>query len=107
MTTTNQEWKFTTKDIAQKPDLFLSGHRACAGCGPASVLRLMMKATRGPTIVTEATGCMEVVSTIYPYTSWALPWLHTAFENAAANASGIDAAIKIMQKKGKMSKEHV
>jgi len=107
MTTTSQEWKFTTKDIAEKPDLFLSGHRACAGCGPATVLRLMMKATRGPTIVTEATGCMEVVSTIYPYTSWAVPWLHTAFETAAANASGIDAALKVMRKKGRVKDEHV
>ena len=101
-----EEWKFTTKDIAEKPDLFLSGHRACAGCGPATVLRLIMKATRGPTIVTEATGCMEVVSSIYPYTSWGVPWLHTAFETAAANASGIEAALKIMKKKGKVKQEH-
>jgi pyruvate ferredoxin oxidoreductase beta subunit len=104
---TTQEWKFTAKDIAEKPDLFLSGHRACAGCAPATVLRLLMKATRGPTIVTEATGCMEVVSSIYPYTSWAVPWLHTAFETSAANASGIEAALKIMKKKGRISQEHV
>jgi len=104
---TSQEWKFTTRDIAEKPDLFLSGHRACAGCGPAAVLRMIMKATRGPTIVTEATGCMEVVSSIYPYTSWALPWLHTAFETAAANASGIEAALKVMRKKGRVKDQHV
>jgi pyruvate ferredoxin oxidoreductase beta subunit len=104
---TTQEWKFTAKDIAEKPDLFLAGHRACAGCGPATVLRMIMKATRGPTIVTEATGCMEVVSSIYPYTSWAVPWLHTAFETAASNASGIEAALKIMKKKGRISQEHV
>jgi pyruvate ferredoxin oxidoreductase beta subunit len=104
---TNQEWKFTAKDIAEKPDLFLAGHRACAGCAPATVLRLIMKATRGPTIVTEATGCMEVVSSIYPYTSWAVPWLHTAFETSAANASGIEAALKIMKKKGRIDQEHV
>jgi pyruvate ferredoxin oxidoreductase beta subunit len=104
---TTQEWKFTTKDIAEKPDLFLSGHRACAGCAPATVLRLIMKATRGPTIVTEATGCMEVASSIYPYTSWAVPWLHTAFETAASNAAGIEAALKIMKKKGRINREHV
>jgi pyruvate ferredoxin oxidoreductase beta subunit len=104
---TSQEWKFTAKDIAAKPDLFLSGHRACAGCGPATVLRLIMKATRGPTIVTEATGCMEVVSSIYPYTSWGVPWLHTAFETAASNASGIEAALKIMKRKGRIKQEHV
>ncbi len=103
---TTQEWKFTAKEIAEKPDLFLPGHRACAGCGPANALRMIMKATRGPTIVTEATGCMEVVSSIYPYTSWAVPWLHTAFETSAANASGIDAALRILKQKGKLQ-EHV
>jgi pyruvate ferredoxin oxidoreductase beta subunit len=101
------EWKFTAKDIAEKPDLFMSGHRACAGCAPATVMRLIMKAVRGPTIVTNATGCMEVVSSIYPYTSWAIPWIHTAFENAAANASGIEAAIKIMKKKGRIKQEQI
>ena len=104
---TSQEWKFTTKEIAERPELFLSGHRACAGCAPATVLRLIMKGTRGPTVVTEATGCMEVVSSIYPYTSWGLPWLHTAFETAAANASGIEAALKIMRKKGRVKDQHV
>jgi len=102
-----EEWTFTTKDIAERPDLFLSGHRACAGCGPATVLRLIMKATRGPTIVTNATGCMEVVSSIYPYTSWAVPWLHTAFETVGANASGIDSALKIMRKKGRIKEGQI
>lgn len=101
------EWKFTAKDIAEKPDLFMSGHRACAGCGPATVMRLVLKAVRGPTIVTSATGCMEVVSSIYPYTSWATPWIHTAFENAAANASGIEAALKVLKKKGRTGQELV
>jgi len=101
------EWKFTAKDIAEKPDLFMSGHRACAGCVPATVMRLVLKAARGPTIVTNATGCMEVVSSIYPYTSWATPWIHTAFENVAANASGIEAALKILKKKGRVKEETV
>jgi len=101
------EWKFTSKEIAEKPELFMSGHRACAGCAPATVLRLIMKAVRGPTIVTNATGCMEVASSIYPYTSWATPWIHTAFETAGANASGIEAALKILKKKGRIKQEQV
>ncbi len=101
------EWKFTIRDIAEKPDLFMSGHRACAGCGPAVVMRLVLKAVRGPTIVTSATGCMEVVSTIYPYTAWATPWIHTAFENVAANASGIETAIKVLKRKGRIKQERI
>jgi len=66
-----------------------------------------MKAARGPIIATNSTGCMEVVSTIYPYTAWKIPWIHTAFENVAANASGIESALKILKKKGRIKDEHV
>ena len=37
---------------------------------------------------------MEVFTTPYPRTSWNVPWIHAAFENAAAVASGVDAALK-------------
>jgi pyruvate ferredoxin oxidoreductase beta subunit len=100
------EWKFTVKDLAEKPDLLMPGHRACAGCGPAIAYRQILKATRGPIIATNATGCMEVVSTIYPYTSWRIPWIHTAFENVAANASGIETALKALRKKGRLKQDH-
>ncbi|MBN1785118.1 MAG: pyruvate ferredoxin oxidoreductase [Candidatus Bathyarchaeota archaeon] len=101
------EWKFTNKEFAQTEEKFLSGHRACAGCGPAIALRLVMKAARGPIIATNSTGCMEVVSTIYPYTAWKIPWIHTAFETAAANAAGIESALKILRKKGRIPDEQV
>ncbi|MFQ6064562.1 MAG: pyruvate synthase subunit PorB [Candidatus Bathyarchaeia archaeon] len=101
------EWKFTTKDLAEKPELLMPGHRACAGCGPAIAYRQILKATRGPIIATNATGCMEVVSTIYPYTSWRIPWIHTAFENVAANAAGIETALKVMRRKGRIKQDHI
>jgi len=100
------QWKFTLKDLAEKPELLMPGHRACAGCGPAIVYRQILKATRGPIIATNATGCMEVTTTIYPYTSWRIPWIHTAFENVAANASGIEAALKVLKKRG-LIKDHI
>ena len=101
------EWKVTGKEFAKIPEKFMAGHRACAGCGPAIALRLVMKAARGPIIATNATGCMEVVSTIYPNTAWDVPWIHTAFETAAANAAGIESALKILRKKGRIKDEHV
>jgi len=101
------EWKFTIKDLAEKPELLMPGHRACAGCGPAIAYRQILKAARGPVIATNATGCMEVVTTIYPYTSWRIPYIHTAFENVAANAAGIETALKVMKRKGRLKQDHV
>ena len=75
-------------------EYFAQGHRACAGCGAALIIRHALKAAGPNTIVVSATGCMEVVSSPYPETAWRIPWIHVAFENAAAVASGIDAALK-------------
>jgi len=50
---------------------------------------------------------MEVVTTIYPYTAWRIPYIHTAFENVAANAAGIEAALKALKKKGQLKYDHV
>ena len=86
-------------------ELFTSGHRLCAGCGHGTVVRMILKALRRPTVVTNATGCLEVASTIYPYTSWKLPWVHIAFENVAAVASGVEVAYKAMAKRGAWDKE--
>jgi pyruvate ferredoxin oxidoreductase beta subunit len=75
-------------------ELFAPGHKACAGCGAALAMRYALKAAGRNTIVAQATGCMEVVSTPYPATAWRVPYIHVAFENAAAVASGIARALK-------------
>ena len=79
-------------------ELFAQGHRACAGCGAAIAMRHILKAAGKNTIVVSATGCMEVVSSPYPETSWKVPWIHAAFENAAAVATGIVEALKAQKK---------
>jgi len=83
-----------------KQELYGPGHRLCAGCGPSISVRMMLKAIRGPTVVVNATGCIEVGTSIFPYSAWQIPWVHTVFENAAAVASGIESAFKVLMKKG-------
>lgn len=75
-------------------EYFSCGHRACAGCGAATAIRLITKAAGKNSILAESTGCIEVVSTPYPETAWKLPWIHGAFENPSSIASGISAALK-------------
>jgi len=79
--------------------LFKSGHTACAGCGQAIAARVVVE-TAGPnTIIANSTGCLEVFTTAYPETAWAVPWIHSLFENSSAVASGIEAALKYLGKK--------
>ncbi|RLF48791.1 MAG: pyruvate synthase subunit beta [Thermoplasmata archaeon] len=79
-------------------ELFAPGHRGCAGCGASQIVRWILKIAGPNTICVSATGCLEVFSTPYPETAWRVPWVHAAFENAAAVASGVEAAMKKMGK---------
>ena len=79
--------------------LFRPGHTACAGCGQAIAARIVIEAAGPNTIVVNNTGCLEVFSTVYPETAWGVPWIHSLFENAAAVASGVEAALKYLGKK--------
>ncbi|MEK7848347.1 MAG: thiamine pyrophosphate-dependent enzyme [Chloroflexota bacterium] len=75
--------------------LFASGHSACSGCGEALAARLVLWAA-GPNVITaSATGCLEVFSSNYPNSAWQVPWIHSLFENSAAVAAGIEAALKV------------
>lgn len=88
-----------------KPPLFealVHGHRACQGCGEILALRQALKAIGPNVIVASATGCMEIVTSPYPHTAWAVPWIHVAFENTAAVAAGIEAGRKAMRRKGRL-----
>lgn len=76
------------------------GHRACQGCCEVLALRQAMKALGTDVVVSSATGCMEIITSPFPQSAWRVPWIHVAFENAAAVASGVESAFKAMNRKG-------
>ncbi len=95
----------TLQEIVSKPSGLAPGHRMCAGCGIGSIVRTVLAASDKPVVVANATGCLEVVTTIYPYSAWKVPWIHLTFENAAAVASGIETAYKSLKNRGKITKD--
>ncbi len=84
-----------------KEEYLAPGHRACIGCGEALAVRLACKALGPNVIIVSATGCVEIISSQLPWTSWRVPWIHTLFENTAAVASGIEAGLKTLKSKGR------
>ena len=95
--------------VANRPSRFTSGHRMCAGCGAPAVARMILRAVKPEdhVVVSNATGCMEVSTFLYPYTAWKDSYIHTAFENAAATLSGVEAAYKSMKSTGKIPENEV
>ena len=92
------------KRSVTKEEYLAPGHRACVGCGEVLALRLTCKALGPDVIIANATGCMEIISSQLPWTSWEVPWIHTLFENTAAVASGIEAGLKALERKGRGQK---
>ena len=89
--------KQTTVDAKER---FAPGHRACIGCAEALAVRMVCKVLGDNVIIANATGCMEIVSSQMPFTSWTVPWIHTLFDNTAAVASGIESGLKALTRKG-------
>jgi len=88
-------------------EYFVPGHRACQGCAEALALRLVAKTLGKNNVIASATGCMEIVSSPLPTTSWDVPWIHVAFENAAAVASGVESGLKALMRKGRLPKQKI
>ena len=83
------------------PEMYVPGHRTCAGCGPALNYRLVAKAAGKDTIFIGPTGCMYVANASYLCTPYAVSWIHAQITNGGAVASGIEAAFKIAMRKGR------
>ncbi len=95
----------TLKSLSLKKEGISSGHRVCAGCGETVAVRQILLSTERPYVVSSATGCLEVTTTIFPYSAWKVSFIHSAFENAAATVSGICSAYIALKKKGKINEE--
>ncbi len=95
--------KMNLRELSAQEDLLAPGHRLCAGCVESVVVRQVLQVAGPNTVVANATGCLEVSTSGYPYSSWRVPWLHSLFENAAASISGIEAAYKALGKRGRLN----
>jgi pyruvate ferredoxin oxidoreductase beta subunit len=91
------------KELSSREDRLAGGHRLCAGCGASIAVRqVLLGAGETPLVAGCATGCLEVSTTIYPYTAWRTPFIHNAFENSAATISGVEAAFRGLKAAGKI-----
>lgn len=95
------------RQLAQKEELFTGGHRLCPGCGAAILARQLTLASDYPLVIANATGCLEVSSTIFPYTAWKTSWIHSAFENAAATIAGVEAAYNSLRRQQKIPEREI
>ncbi|MCK5147700.1 3-methyl-2-oxobutanoate dehydrogenase subunit beta [bacterium] len=74
------------------------GHLACQGCGASMAMRYALKALGRKTILSVPACCWAVIDGPFPYSAVGVPLQQSAFEAAAATASGITNALKSLGK---------
>jgi len=95
---------YNLKEVLEKPERLAAGHRMCAGCGSPIAIRGVLRALHpeDKAVICSATCCLEVSTCMYPYTSWKDSFIHSAFENAGATISGVEAAYRSLKAQGKV-----
>lgn len=99
---------YNFKNEIGKPERLTGGHRMCAGCGAPVAVRGVLRAlkTEDKAVIANATGCLEVSTFMYPYTAWQDSFIHSAFENAGATLSGVEAAYNAKKKRGQLDETY-
>ena len=80
-------------------EIMTPGHLACQGCGGALAMRYTLKVLGRNSMLSIPACCWSVIDGPFPYSSVNIPLFHTAFETAAAVASGIKNGLEAIGKK--------
>jgi 2-oxoisovalerate ferredoxin oxidoreductase beta subunit len=87
-------------EVVSEEHLLLPGHAACAGCGPAINVRhvlggLAAAAPDSKIVLVIPASCWTILSGVYPVHAFGVAVHLTPFASAAAEASGIKAALRL------------
>ncbi|WP_345988837.1 thiamine pyrophosphate-dependent enzyme [Sulfurimonas sp. HSL1-2] len=90
------------KEFSTSADRFEGANLLCPGCAHSIIVREVLNATNDDLILSASTGCLEVCTAVYPYTSWDASWIHIGFENGSTAVAGAEAMYKALKRKGRL-----
>lgn len=90
------------KQFSTANERFEGAHLLCPGCAHSMIVRELMNCTEDNLVLSTNTGCLEVSTAVYPYTSWDSSWIHIGFENASTAVCGAEAMYKAKKRKGSL-----
>ena len=88
------------KQFSTANERFEGAHLLCPGCAHSMIVRELMNCTEDNLVLSTNTGCLEVSTAVYPYTSWDSSWIHIGFENASTAVCGAEAMYNAKKRKG-------
>jgi pyruvate ferredoxin oxidoreductase beta subunit len=87
-------------EVVTEQPLLLPGHNACAGCAPAVNVRHLLGSLtaarpRAEIVLVVPASCWTIIAGVYPFSAFGVSVHLTPFASAAAEASGIAAALRL------------
>jgi pyruvate/2-oxoacid:ferredoxin oxidoreductase beta subunit len=87
-------------ELVSEEKLLLPGHRACAGCGPAINIRHVLGSLAAAVpdskiVLVIPASCWTIITGVFPVNAFGVAVHLTPFASAAAEASGIKAALRL------------
>lgn len=93
------------KQFSKSAEKFEGANLLCPGCAHGMIIREVLNSVDGHILIGNSTGCIEVSTAVYPYTSWDVPWIHIGFENSSTATAGAEAMYKALVRKGRYTGE--
>lgn len=93
------------KQFSKSAEKFEGANLLCPGCAHGMIIREVLNSVDGHILLGNSTGCIEVSTAVYPYTSWDVPWIHIGFENSSTAVAGAEAMYKALERKGRYKGE--
>ena len=90
------------KEFSTSADRFEGANLLCPGCAHSIIVREVLNATNDDLVLSASTGCLEVCTSVYPYTSWDASWIHIGFENGSTAVAGAEAMYNALKTKGRL-----
>ncbi len=88
----------TIHDLRKEPGSYLPGSAACPGCGATLAFRIASRVLGPNTVYVVPASCFSVIQSPFPKSAISAPLYNIAFPAAAATASGVYRAYKMLEK---------
>ncbi len=95
------------RQLTAMPERIAPGHGACPGCGIFPSLKQFLSGIEGNIVLLFQTGCAEITTTAFPYSSHRVTLIHNLFQNGAATLSGLLEMYRERIRRGELDDKNI
>ncbi len=95
------------RQLTAMPERIAPGHGACPGCGIFPSLKQFLSGIEGNVVLLFQTGCAQITTTAFPYSSHRVTYIHNLFQNGTATLSGLVEMYRERIRRGELAGKEI